>query len=89
MLSSHTLFLLSSHTSEKVVEIRGVAFQIYINSLMFAEQFVKFVQQFVKFVYYEAIKRELKRRPIYECRCDERLKTKDEGSTRPVYTVRT
>ncbi len=30
--------------------------------------------------YYESIKRELKRRPIYECRCDERLKTKSEGS---------
>ena len=31
----------------------------------------------------ESIKRDLKRRPIYEYRCDERLKTKDEGSTRP------
>ena len=30
----------------------------------------------VFFVYYESIKRELKIRPIYECRCDERLKTK-------------
>ena len=38
------------------------------------------------FVYYESIKRELKRRPIYECRCDERLKTKSEGSTRLGYT---
>jgi hypothetical protein len=27
-----------------------------------------------------------KRRPIYECRCDERLKTKSEGSIRLVYT---
>jgi hypothetical protein len=27
-----------------------------------------------RFVYYESIKRELKTRPIYECRCDERLK---------------
>ena len=26
------------------------------------------------------MKRELKRRPIYECRCDERLKTKTEES---------
>ena len=26
-------------------------------------------------------------RPIYECRCDERLKTKDERSTRLTYTV--
>ncbi len=31
-------------------------------------------------------KRELKRRPTYEYRCDERLKTKAEGSTLLVYT---
>ena len=37
-------------------------------------------------VYYESIKRELKTRPIYECRCDERLKPKVEESTRLVYT---
>ena len=37
-------------------------------------------------LYYEEIKRELKRRLIYECRCDERLKTKSEGSTRLAYT---
>ena len=37
-------------------------------------------------VYYESIKRELKIKPIYECRCDERLKTKGEESTRLVYT---
>jgi len=37
------------------------------------------------FVYYESIKREVQRRPIYECRCDERLKTKVEGSTRLAY----
>jgi hypothetical protein len=30
-------------------------------------------------VYYESIKRELQRRPIYECRCDERLKLKLRG----------
>jgi hypothetical protein len=34
------------------------------------------------FFYYESIKRELKRRLIYEYRCDERLKTKTEESTR-------
>ncbi len=34
------------------------------------------------FVYYESIKRTLKRRLIYEYRCDERLKTKNEESTR-------
>jgi hypothetical protein len=32
-------------------------------------------------VYYESIKRELKRRLKYEYRCDERLKTKNEEST--------
>ena len=37
-------------------------------------------------VYYETIKREVNRRLIYECRCDERLKGKGEGSTRFVYT---
>jgi hypothetical protein len=37
------------------------------------------------FVYYEVIKWELKRRPIYECRYDERLKVKVEGSTRLTY----
>ncbi len=31
-------------------------------------------------------KRELKRRPTYEYRCDERLKAKAEGSTRLAYT---
>ncbi len=31
------------------------------------------------FVYYEGIKGYLETRPIYECRCDERLKSKDEG----------
>jgi hypothetical protein len=39
-------------------------------------------------VYYETIKRELNRRLIYECRCDERLKDKGYGSTRLVYLVR-
>ena len=29
-----------------------------------------------KFVYYESLNRELKTKPIYECRCDERLKLK-------------
>ena len=38
------------------------------------------------YVYYESRKRELKTRPVYECRCDERLKTKSEKSTHLVYT---
>ena len=37
-------------------------------------------------LYYESIKRELKIRPIYECRCDERLKTKVKEFTRLAYT---
>jgi hypothetical protein len=31
-------------------------------------------------LYYQSIKRELKTRPIYDCRCDERLKPKDDES---------
>ncbi len=38
-------------------------------------------------VYYESIKREIKRRLIYEYRCDERPKTKEEESIRLVDTV--
>jgi len=37
-------------------------------------------------VYYESIKRDLKRRLIYEYRCDERLITKNEESTRLTHT---
>ena len=37
-------------------------------------------------MYYESIKRELKAGPIYECRCDESLKTKGEESTLLTYT---
>jgi hypothetical protein len=37
-------------------------------------------------VYYESIKREIKRRPIYECWCDASLKSEGEVSTRRVYT---
>jgi hypothetical protein len=37
-------------------------------------------------VYYESMKRVLQTRPIYECRCDERLKTEAEESTRLTYT---
>ena len=35
---------------------------------------------------HESINRELKIRPIYECRCDERLKPKGEESTCLTYT---
>jgi hypothetical protein len=37
-------------------------------------------------VHYESIMRELKTKSIYECRCDERLKTKVERSTHLTYT---
>jgi hypothetical protein len=37
-------------------------------------------------VYYESIKRELKIRCIYECRCDERLPTKTKEFTLLAYT---
>jgi hypothetical protein len=43
------------------------------------EQWKRFV------VYYEGIKQEIKRKPIYECQCDERLKTKAAGPTRPYH----
>jgi hypothetical protein len=36
------------------------------------------------FLYYESIKREIKTKSMYECRCDERLKTKVGG----IYTSR-
>ena len=39
-----------------------------------------------KYVYYESRKRELKTKPTYEYRCDERLKTKTEKSTHLGYT---
>jgi hypothetical protein len=37
-------------------------------------------------VYYESVKRELKMKLIYECRCDERLRTKTNKFTRLSYT---
>ena len=45
------------------------------------EKFESVMVEFV-IVYYESIKRELKTRPIYVCRCDERLKPTAEKSTR-------
>ena len=37
-------------------------------------------------VYYKTIKRELNKRLIHECRCDERLQTKTKEFTRLPYT---
>ena len=36
-------------------------------------------------VYYETMNREINRRRMYECRCDERINTKTEGSTGLTY----
>ena len=44
------------------------------------------VSRRLKVVCYESIKRELQIRPVYECRCDERLKTKGKEFTRLGYT---
>jgi hypothetical protein len=58
--------------------------QLYWNRMY---EWVVFFPWFDKwFVYYEVIKRELNIKLIYECRCDERLKDKTEGSTRLGYT---
>jgi hypothetical protein len=48
---------------------------------------VNSIPSYTKFfvVYYESIKRELKIKPIYECRCDERLQTKTKRFTRLSY----
>jgi hypothetical protein len=58
----------------------------YVHTLPFSNICCLLLSDKVFCVYYELIKRELKRRPIHECRCDERLKTKAEGSTRLAYT---
>jgi hypothetical protein len=44
------------------------------------------VKTYISLVYYESRKRELNGKLINECRCDERLKVKTEGSTRLTYT---
>ena len=45
-----------------------------------------FLPFLVQNVYYESIKRELKIRGIYECRCDERLQTKTKEFTLLTFT---
>ena len=49
-------------------------------------ELLKRTRWIVVFVYYESIQRELKIKPIYECRCDERLQTKTKEFTRLTYT---
>ena len=41
---------------------------------------------FFLFIYYDSMNRELNIRPIYECRCDERLKTKAKEFIHLTYT---
>jgi hypothetical protein len=74
--TSFVIFLLRSHSwfPYSCVDVKGV----------FISSSTKIYTLVV--VYYESIKWELKRRPIYECLCDKRLKTKSEGSTRLTYT---
>jgi len=45
--------------------------RVHLLGVSVKEQGRIWCQNEVVFVYYESIKRELKRRPIYECRCDE------------------
>ena len=45
------------------------------------------MKRWLKVVYYETIKRELNKRLICKCQCDERVKAKAERSTRLAYTV--
>ena len=63
--------------------------QFYVTPLYLRIEFFNFwISEFFKSlkVSHESIRRELQMRPIYECRGDERLKTKVEESTRPSYT---
>ncbi len=46
-----------------------------------------FIMNRESFFIIKSIKGELKTRPIYDCRCDERLEPKDDESTCLVYTV--
>ncbi len=54
-----------------------------VSSRRHRRQFVYYESEKKKIVvYYESLKRELKTKTIYRCRCDERLKTNVEESTR-------
>ncbi len=47
---------------------------------------IRIADAFAMFVYYESLKRALKTKTIYGYRCDERIKTNVEESTRLVWT---
>jgi hypothetical protein len=55
-------------------------------SFVYYESINREVKPDSQVVYYELIKGEVQIKPISECRCDERLKTKAEESTRLAYT---
>jgi hypothetical protein len=67
------------YTRYTLGETVSIHFDYYL-SIQFS--YIRGVVGWVSVVYYESIKRELKRRLIYEYRCNERLKTKNEESTR-------
>ena len=53
---------------------------------METDHFLENMEDTLFFVHRKTIKREINKRLIYECRCDERLKVKPEGSTCLTYT---
>jgi hypothetical protein len=72
----------------KLNVIRKVVSLVRVRSTLFLNCRVKTTRRCDRFfvVCYESIKRELKRRLVYGYRCDERLKTQNEESTRLVDT---
>ena len=63
-------------------------YKLKLRNLHASHFFVCLFATGLKFVvYYESIKRELKIRGIYECRCDERLLTKTKRFRRLPYTL--
>ena len=67
-------------------ELRELTF---ITGIKINRHKVKHILRYVRHivVYYESVKRELKTKTIYGFRCDERLKTKVEESTRLACTL--
>ena len=63
-----------------IIEMNLSLMNVPLSQIEILLMFVCFFFQ-VCCVYYESINRNLNKRLVYECRCDERLKAKDEGST--------
>jgi hypothetical protein len=58
-----------------------------IETRLIDEMFASVMGMLAKEVaYYESMNRNLKIKPLYDCRCDERLKPKDDESTCLTYT---